>query len=98
MTVHIKLARAAFAVGAASIITLGGVWAYMANIHGQSGILKAAVIVAMPVASIASRVNFFESNIVYWVTIVAGVLLWTAAVYCIGWSVSHPAASSQDDE
>jgi hypothetical protein len=60
----------------ALVTTLFGVEAFMWSVHDSSGWLRGIEIAGLPVAALAGTVSFFDSNLVYWAAIVAGVLLW----------------------
>jgi len=65
----------ALAVGTA--VSMAGVWAYMAHIHGQELWSVPILAVSMPFAALASVWSFFDSNVVYWASIAAGFVLWS---------------------
>jgi hypothetical protein len=71
------------AAALAALITLGGAWAFMASIHSQSTLLNVFVVVALPLASLASIVGFLDSDIVYWVSILAGFMIWAVILYTL---------------
>ena len=69
--------RLGVALALGTVVSAAGVWAFMAHIHGQELWLVLVLAVSMPFAALASRWGFFESNIVYWVSLAARFALWT---------------------
>jgi hypothetical protein len=64
-----------------AVVTLVGVWAFMSHIHGQEPWLMVLVWAFMPLATLARRFEFFNSNVVYWASIVGGFALWSWVGY-----------------
>jgi hypothetical protein len=60
----------------ATVISAFGLWAYSANIHDQAMWLIFVVAIAMPIAALASLRDFFDTAAVYWLSVIAGYLLW----------------------
>ena len=69
--------RLVVALALGTVVSVAGVWAYMAHIHGQEPWLVVVLAASMPLAALASLWGFFGSNIVYWVSLAAGFALWT---------------------
>ncbi len=68
--------RLIIALAIAATISVAGIWAYLANIHGQSTGLIVLFVISMPVAALASLWGFFDSDAIYWLSVIAGGLLW----------------------
>jgi hypothetical protein len=73
MTTAIRLVVALIIATAISAL---GLWAYMANIHDQATWLIFVVAISMPIAALASLRDFFDTAAVYWLSVIAGYLLW----------------------
>jgi hypothetical protein len=78
-----KIARSLWSLGVAALISFLGVWAFLASIHDHSQWLMVAQVLALPIAALASTVDFLHSNFVYWTSIVVGVLFWSSLIYVV---------------
>jgi hypothetical protein len=78
-----KIVRSLWSLGVAALITFLGVWAFSASIHDHSQFLLVAQVLALPIAALASTVDFLDSNLVYWASIVVGVLFWWFLIYVV---------------
>jgi hypothetical protein len=68
----------------AAAITFIGAEAFLWGVHDSSLWLKVVLAVCVPVAALANRINFFDSDVVYVGSIVTGFILWA----CIGYFIS----------
>ena len=71
------------AIIAAAIVCAFGVWLYMGNIHDQSAVIRTVLRWAFPTVSFASLFDFFDSNVVYWASLLLGYALWVLLVYVV---------------
>lgn len=78
----VAVIRLLIALLVGTAVSVAGVWAYMAHIHDQELWQVLVLAISMPFAALASLWDFFESNIVYWVSIAVGVALWSWIGYC----------------
>jgi hypothetical protein len=68
---------------AALVVTFAGVAAFMQSVHSPSLWLQILQAVGLPFAAIASRFGFFESNVVYWGSLIGGLALWSWLFYLL---------------
>jgi hypothetical protein len=66
----------------AGLITLVGVWAFLASIHDPSTWLKVVQVVALPIAALGYRVGF-DGDPIYRVLLAVGLLIWTCGIFAL---------------
>jgi hypothetical protein len=81
MKLRHKLVALFISICVAAIITAAGAWAFAASIHDSATYLRAAVAITLPVATLMSRFDFLHSDLVYWLSLLAGIAFWLLVGY-----------------
>jgi hypothetical protein len=84
-----NIKRLVSSVVAALLVTFAGAAAFMQSVHSPSPWLQILQVVGLPFAAIASRFGFFESNVVYWGSLVSGLVLWSWLFYVLFTSLAQ---------
>jgi hypothetical protein len=77
-----NIVRVAWSLAVAGLITLVGVWAFLASIHDPSTWLKVAQVVALPIAALGYMVGI-ESDLIYRVLLAVGFLIWACGIFAL---------------
>jgi len=73
--------RILLAIIAAAVVCAFGVLLYVGNIHGNSPVVRTVLRWAFPTVTLAGHFDFFDSNLVLWVSLLLSYALWALLVY-----------------